>query len=112
MIFKIFVKAKLQLKYFSCATTYSVARICEGADGSIKLRASHPYVLLRNGYSMHKFRFSTKRFVKESTLTYISNFILSFWLNKLYHRCFPPVLKILEQLISEHLQTDDSAVEE
>ena len=46
-----------------CTTTYSVARICEGADGSIKLRALHPYVFLRNGYSLHKFRFSTKRFL-------------------------------------------------
>ena len=69
MIFKISVKAKFYLKYFSCATTYSVARICEGVNGSIKLRALHPYVFLRNGYSMHKFRFSTKKFVKESTLT-------------------------------------------
>ena len=37
---------------------------------------------------------------------------LSTWLKKLHHKCFLCVLKILEQLISEHLQTDNSAVEE
>ena len=35
----------------------------------------------------------------------------STWLNKLYLGFFDGILKFLEQLISEHLQTDDAAVE-
>ena len=57
-------------------------------------------------------KFSTKRSLKKSTLTQFSNFKFSFQLNKLHHRCVPDVLKILEQPISEHLQMDNSAVEQ
>ena len=50
--------------------------------------------------------------VKESTLTEFSSLKLSTRLNKLHHGCLRGVLKFLGRLISEHLQTDDSAVEE
>ena len=78
MIFKISVKARLQLKYFE----------------------------LRNHLVFHE------KIRKGVNFDKFSNFKLSFWLNKRHHGCFLRVLKILEQLISEHVQTDDSAVEE
>ena len=62
-----------------------------------KTRSTESVRFLRNGYSTYKFW---------------SNLKLLTWLKKLHHGCFPCVLKILEQLIFEHLQVDDSALEE
>ena len=74
----------------SCAIFYSVASICEGANGSIILGALHPYVFFCEMVTLciNFGKFSTRRSIKESTLTWFSHFKLSFWLNKLHHGCF------------------------